>query len=173
VAKTEKKSRTQIKKEMLALRKLGQRLVGLTPDQLEKMDLEPELKEAVELAGKLTKHGAKKRQLQYIGALMRQLDPAPIQSALDRFERGYHDDTFTHKQTEKWRDRLIEGDEALVETLLNRFSGLNKQQIDRLIENARDEKESGHPPKSARQLFRLLKPFAHHWAHDIKGDPKD
>jgi ribosome-associated protein len=173
VAKTEKKSRTQMKREMAALQKLGERLVGLTPDQLKKIDLEPELEEAVDLARTLTKHGAIKRQMQYIGALMRQVDANPIQSALERIDRGDSDDTLTHKQTEKWRDRLLSGDEALVERIVKRFPSIDKQRFDQLVESARNEKESGRPPKSARLLFRYLKPFAHYWAHDIQGDPKD
>ena len=158
---------------MTALQKLGERLVALTPERLERISLEPELKEAIDLARTLTKHEAKRRQMQYIGALMRQENPEPIQIALERLDRGQDDDTRILKQTEKWRDRLIKGDEALVETLLKRFPSLDKQRIGQLIQYARNEKEAGRPPKSARVLFRYLKPYAHQWINGIQADPQD
>ena len=173
MANIEKKSRTQIKREMTALQKLGERLVALAPEGLERIPLEPELKEAIDLARTLTKRGAKRRQMQYIGALMRQVDSEPIQTALERLDRGQVDDTRTLKQTEKWREQLIKGDEALAETLLKRFPCLDKQRLGQLVQNTRNEKEAGRPPKSARMLFRYLKPYAHQWIHGIQADPQD
>jgi ribosome-associated protein len=78
------KSRTQKKNEDKVLQLLGKQLVALPSAQLEAMELPDELLTAVELAQKIRSHGAKRRQIQYIGAIMRQIDPEPIKNALDR-----------------------------------------------------------------------------------------
>jgi ribosome-associated protein len=84
----EYKSRTQRKKEDRALQRLGEQLVALPPGQLENMGLPDELLEAIKLAHKIKSHGARRRQIQYIGALMRHIDPQPIETALHRIQEG-------------------------------------------------------------------------------------
>jgi ribosome-associated protein len=81
---TDYKSRTRKKKEDRALQRLGEQLVALPSGQLESMALPDELRTAVEFARKISKHGARRRQIKYIGALMRHIDPQPIQIALER-----------------------------------------------------------------------------------------
>jgi len=78
------KSRTQKKDEDRALQRLGEQLVALSSGQLESMELPDELLTAIKFARKIRKHGARRRQIQYIGALMRHIDPQPIETALDR-----------------------------------------------------------------------------------------
>jgi len=85
---TEYKSRTQKKKEDRALQRLGKQLVALPLSRLETMGLPDELLAAIELARKIRSHGARRRQIQYIGALMRHIDPQPIKTALDRIRTG-------------------------------------------------------------------------------------
>ncbi len=80
----DKKSRTQKKNEDRALQRLGEKLVALQPGQLKSMELPDELLTAIKSAHKIKKHGARRRQMQYIGALMRHIDPQPIETALDR-----------------------------------------------------------------------------------------
>ena len=82
------KSRTQKKNEDRALQRLGEQLVALPFGQLETMELPDELLTAIELARKIRSHGARRRQIQYIGALMRHIDPQPIETALDRIRSG-------------------------------------------------------------------------------------
>lgn len=81
---TEYKSRTRIKNEYKALQRLGEQLVALPFGQLETMGLPDELLTAIKFAWKIKSHGARRRQIQYIGALMRHIDPQPIETALDR-----------------------------------------------------------------------------------------
>lgn len=81
---TDKKSRTRKKNEDRALQRLGEQLLALPSGQLESMELPDELLTAIEFARKIRKHGARRRQIQYIGALMRHIDPQPIETALDR-----------------------------------------------------------------------------------------
>jgi ribosome-associated protein len=77
------KSRTQNKNEDRALQRLGEQLVALSSSQLESMELPDELLTAIKFARKIRKHGARRRQVRYIGALMRHIDPQPIEAALD------------------------------------------------------------------------------------------
>ena len=85
---TDYKSRTQKKNEDRALQRLGEQLVALPFGQLETMGLPEELLTAIEFARKIRSHGARRRQIQYIGALMRHIDPQPIETALDRIRTG-------------------------------------------------------------------------------------
>jgi ribosome-associated protein len=82
------KSRTQKKKEDRALQALGEQLVGLSSEQLGRIDLPEQLLEAVRFAVTIRQHGARRRQMQHIGALMRHIDPAPIRKALESIRRG-------------------------------------------------------------------------------------
>jgi len=84
----EYKSRTRKKKEDRALQRLGKQLVALRFGQLQAMDLPDELLSAVEFAQKIKSHGARRRQIQYIGALIRHIDPQPIETALERIRSG-------------------------------------------------------------------------------------
>ena len=85
---TDYKSRTRKKKEDRALKRLGEQLVALPFGQLETMELPDELLTAIEFARKIRSHGARRRQIQYIGALMRHIDPKPIETALERIRPG-------------------------------------------------------------------------------------
>jgi ribosome-associated protein len=159
----EKKSRSQMRREALELHKLGEQLVALSSEQLAQIPLEVELKEAVTAAQGFTKHGARRRQLRYIGGLIRQMDPDPIRKSLERVDQGRRLDTAVFIQIESWRDRLITGDEPLRASLLERFPDMDPDRIARLIRNTQQEKKSGGPSKSGRGLFRYLKPFVQKW----------
>ena len=160
-----KKSRTRRKREVETLQKLGERLVALTREQLQQLSIEEELLEAVLCAKKLKKHEPKRRQLQYIGSLMRQVDPEPIQIALSRVDQEHQVDIYVFRQTEKWRDQLLLGDSTLIPRLTEWFQDIEPQKILRLVEDSRSERAAGRQPKASRALFRYLKPFAHRWIH--------
>jgi ribosome-associated protein len=100
-------SKTQKKKEALSLQALGERLVALSDEQLKNLELPSGLLNAVTLAKKLKKHGARLRQMQYIGALMRKYDPQPVQEALQRMEQGGREQAEEHREIETCRDELI------------------------------------------------------------------
>ncbi len=84
----EKKSKTLLKKEMIERQKLGEKLVGIPSSHLRKIDLPPDLLEAVLYAKEVRTHGARRRQMQRIGVLMREVDPALVKKAFDDFMRG-------------------------------------------------------------------------------------
>ncbi len=153
----EPKSKSQVKREMLALQALGEKLAGLATDQIRKIEMPHELRDALLFAKTIRKGEAWRRQLQYIGALMREADPEPIRRALDDISRGGLQDTEHFQELERWRDELVNGNDGLLEEIVNRFPAADRRALRQLAFNARKERESHKPPKSSRALFRLLK----------------
>lgn len=153
---TQAASKTARKKAMLALQDLGTELVALSSDALKQMDLPDELLTALLDAKRFKQHGAHRRQLQYIGRLMRDLDTAPIAGRLARLKGESSAAKAEFHALERWRTRLLEDDQALA-LWLNDHPGSDAQQLRQLIRNARKEAAESKPPKSSRQLFRLLR----------------
>ena len=149
-------SRTRKKKEDRALQDLGEALLALPPEQLGSFDLPVELREALDLARKTRQHGARRRQIQYIGALMRHIDTAPIHQALANIQRGDLLKAQAFKRIESWRDGLREGRFALVEDILAACPQADRQQLTQLARNAWREAQAGKKPVAARKLFRYL-----------------
>jgi ribosome-associated protein len=153
----ESKSKSQVKKEMLALQALGEKLVELSADQIKKIDMPLELLDALLFARTIKKGEARRRQLQYIGVLMREADPEPIRKALDIIGRGQLQDAKQIEELERWRDGLVEGSDGLLEEIVSRFPGAERQTLRRLVLSARKEREGNKPPKASRALFRFLR----------------
>jgi len=152
----EEKSKSQIKREMKELQKVGERLVELSSDQVRKIEIPEELSEAVLLAQTMKKREARRRQIQYIGSLMRHVDIDPILKALATISQGRTRKMETFHQIEMWRNRLIEGNDDLVEEILYRFPHADRRQFNQVIRNARKEKEGKRTLKFSRALFRYL-----------------
>jgi len=149
-------SKTKIKKQMHELRDLGKELTELSKDQLAQLDIPENLRDAIHEMRSINKFGAQRRQIQYIGKLMRDVDPAPILAKLDVWKgRSQQHIAYAH-QLERWRDKLMENDSALTE-LLSAYPESDAQHLRALIRNAKKETESGKPPKSYREIFQLLK----------------
>ncbi len=159
----EPKSKSQLKREVLALRSLGVELVELTKHQLRKVPLDDQLRQAVEFAKSITSNGAKRRQMQYIGKLMRARDPGPIQQALDILNNQDQQTNARFHRLEKYRDELInKGDEAIAH-ILTIFPTADRQILRQFIRKAQKEQEikqsSEATPSSeaTRGLFRYLR----------------
>lgn len=154
---SEHKSRSQVKREMEALQVLGEALVALKTEQLDAIPLPDKLRDAVIAARTTTDRGARRRQFQYIGKLMRNVDAEPIRQALDVLNnRGKQAATQFHR-LERWRDRLLsEGDAALSE-FLEEHPAADRRHIRQLLRNAQRETQAGKPPAAARALFRYLR----------------
>lgn len=149
-------SKTKIKKQMHDLQDIGERLVALSADQLKEVDIPETLREAVIEARRITKFGAVKRQMQYIGRLMRDVETAPIIEKLDTWAgRSQHHIAWLHR-VERWRDRLLEDESALTE-LLAEHPGADAQRLRALIRNAVKERELQKPPKNYREIFQVLR----------------
>lgn len=149
-------SKTKIKKQMHELRDLGKELTELGKDQLEQLDIPDNLRDAIREMKSINKFGAQRRQLQYIGKLMREVDPAPIIAKLDVWKgKSQHHTAYMH-QLERWRDRLLESDTAMTD-LLTAHPQADAQHLRTLIRNARKEIEASKPPKNFREIFQALK----------------
>ena len=149
-------SKTKRKQEMTALQKLGAELVTLKKSQIDQLHLPEQLLDAVLEAKRLKQHEAIRRQMQFIGKIMRGVDAEPIQQQVDAWNGVNQDETARLHQLELWRDRLIAEDSALSE-YLNAHPGCEAQQLRTLIRNARKEHAANRPPASFRALFRLLR----------------
>ncbi len=149
-------SKTKIKKQMHDLQDIGKTLTALPNDKLRELNLEENLLEAILEYKRISKFGAQKRQLQYIGRLMRDVEPAPILARLDAWNGVSRQHTAWLHQVEHWRDRLLEQPEALTE-LLAAHPEADAQHLRALIRNAQKEKEAGKPPKNYREIFQVLR----------------
>jgi ribosome-associated protein len=149
-------SKTRRKKEMHELQALGERLVALNASQLDEVDLPQRLRTAVDDAKRFTRHEARRRQMQYIGRLMRDVDPAPIREKLKIWDGVSHEHTARHHRVERWRERLMQDDGALGE-LAKEQPGIDTQRLRSLVRSAREELAAGRPPRSHRELFRFLR----------------
>ncbi|WP_292922876.1 ribosome biogenesis factor YjgA [Nitrosomonas sp.] len=148
-------SKTQRKKDMHALQEIGEQLVELDPKKLTEFDLPEILVDAIKLARPMQKHGARRRQLQYIGRLMREVDASPIQEKLDSWQQNSKQQTARLHQLERWRERLLSDEHALTE-FAKQYPQADLQRLRLLIRNAQKEKAAEKPPKSFRLLFQEL-----------------
>lgn len=153
-------SKSQLKRESLALQDLGAELVKLPESQLAALGLPEQLRDAIELARRITSHGAQKRQRQYIGRLMHDVEAEPIRAHLEQLRGADRVSKARFQETERWRDRLIaEGDTALAE-FLERRPEADRQHLRRLVREAAQEAAAGRPPRHARELFRYIQGLA-------------
>ncbi|MBV9191830.1 MAG: DUF615 domain-containing protein [Betaproteobacteria bacterium] len=149
-------SKTQRKKEMHELQSLGAELVELAESQIVALDIPDDLREAVLEAKRIKSHEAKRRQLQYIGRLMRDVEPAPIREQLDALVGHSAQEAARHRRLEALREKLLADDGALT-AYGAEHAGADLQALRTLIRNARREQKEGKPPRAFRELFRLLK----------------
>jgi ribosome-associated protein len=162
-------SRTELKKESTELQKLGEALLTLRADLYERLALPEGLDTALEDLKSITNFEGRRRQVQYVGKLMRALDPELLQSvraALEEQRGGSAQETLALHAAEKWRDDLIAGDEALHDWL-QVHPGTDVQQLRALIRQARkdaaptqDEVSRGLAPRRGRayrEIFQIVR----------------
>jgi ribosome-associated protein len=162
-------SKTELKKESTELQKLGEALLTLRSDLFQRLDLPEGLVSALDELKRISNFEGRRRQLQYVGKLMRQLDPEVLQSVRDALEEqrsGSAQATLALHAAEKWRDDLVASDEAL-QTWLQMHPGTDVQQLRALIRQARkdgaptqDEVSRGLVPRKGRafrEIFQLVR----------------
>lgn len=156
----EGKSKTRRKKEDRALQRVGERLVELSTEQVAQIEMPDALREAIGLARITTSHGARRRQVKYIGALLRRMDATLIYDALDEIRMGEHQKALAFKKVEKWRDELRQGNMMLIEEIMASCPGARRQRLAQLARNARKEFLAQKGVKSSRALLRYLREIA-------------
>lgn len=149
-------SKTQIKAAMHALQEIGKQLVELPEDRLKKVPLPDSLREAVIEARRLTANEARRRQLQYIGRLMRDTDTEPILATLAAFNRVSTAEKARQHYLEKLRDDFL-ADENILTSLAENHPDANLQLLRQLRRNAIKERAASKPPSAYRALFKELK----------------
>lgn len=152
----EKPSKTRRKADMHALQSIGEALVELSNEQLASVDMPDSLRDAVMEAKRLNKHEARRRQMQYIGRLMRDVDSAPLRAKLDELAGRSATATAALHRVERWRDRLIEDDGAFSD-FVQAYPHAELQPIRAAVREVRKEREAARAPRYFRELFRLIK----------------
>nr|MBF0685773.1 ribosome-associated protein [Pseudomonas sp.] len=157
-------SKSQLKRDMTALQQLGQRLVGLSRDKLAQLPLAERLHEAILEGQRIKAHEGKRRQMQYIGKLMRDADAEAISAQLNEWDNGSREHAAHFHELERWRDRLLQDDTELT-AFIARYPAADAQHLRSLIRAARKEAATnaqlteGRAPqrKHFRALFQEIK----------------
>lgn len=151
-------SRNELKKQMQDLQELGEAVASLPVDRLDKLKIDERLRDAIDELRRTRSFEGKRRQLQYIGKLMKHEDPEPLREAVASFRVGSATDTLALHQAEYWRDQLLAGDDALA-NWVKEYPATDVQQLRSLVRAARKEKlEPGERRGRAyRDLFKLVK----------------
>ena len=152
---SEEKSKSQVKRELQALRDLGKSLIDLPLKDLNKLDLPEKLFDAVIKAQSLS-HGAFKREVGYIGRIIADEDFDTIGQNLEKLKQAHHGEVKQFHQVEQWRDNLLAGDPAMMTLLHQQYNDFDGQYVRQLIRNAKKESDQNKPAKSARLLFKYL-----------------
>ena len=172
-------SRSQNRREALAVLALGETLVELTAAQLAKLPIPEGLLEHIEYSKRITSHGARKRQLAFLAKQMRREDDGVLDAIRDALEANSETSkravALMHRM-EHWRERLLaEGDVALAE-LLDEYPQADRQQLRTLVRNALAEKAKNKPPRAFREIYQVLRELmlpAHAAVNDGDADEED
>ena len=151
------KSKSQRKREATALQALGEELIKLNQDQLNQIDLPDNLLDAINIARKIHKRGGLKRQLQYIGKIMRNIDVEPISHALDAINQKDNQSRLQFHKLEQWRDRLTSDDKQALTDAFEAFPNADRQHLRQLVRKAAKELSENKPPAASRAIFQYLR----------------
>ena len=168
----ERPSKSQKKRDMHELQALGEDLLALPASRVEPLDLPEILLDALKDAKKITNFEGKRRQMQYIGKLMRKVDPEPIREAVAAFKLGHAKDSLALHESERWRERLLDNDEAL-QAFIAEHPQVDVQQLRSLVRAARKdaaakpEQQEPRHGRAFRELFQLIK------SEQLRQEPGD
>jgi ribosome-associated protein len=155
----ERPSKSELKRQMTALQKLGEELIAEARDRIKRMPMPEDVREAILECQLITDHEGRRRQTQYVGKKMRTLEEhelAAIQKMLDSWKGASKSETAALHAIERKRDKLLADDKVLT-VLLEQNPHLEAQHLRTLIRNARKEQAENKPPKAYRELFQILK----------------
>jgi len=151
------KSKSQLKREMHELQALGKTLTDLPEKILSRVPLSAELREDVHQVRRIKNHEGRRRQLQYLGKVMRKVDTTEIKAFIEDLEAGNRKRTVAHHELENLRDTLITDGDAALNQVLIRFPAADLQHLRQLIRSARKERQLNKPPAAGRKLFKYLR----------------
>jgi ribosome-associated protein len=148
-------SKTRRKKQMAGLQDAGAELVRLSAEELARIDMPAELREAVLDARRITRHEARRRQIQYIGRIMRDIDAGPVIEQLAAIKAPSKRQTALFHVAERWRQELL-ADPANLARFVKEFPEADPHRIRTLVDEAREEKRGARSPRRFRELFHVL-----------------
>jgi ribosome-associated protein len=154
--KPDENSRSKRKEEMLALQKMGESLTRLSDAQLANMNLPENLLSAIQECRSLKTKEAKRRQLQYIGKLMRTIDSELIIVTLKNIQSVHEKNTQQFHQIEKWRTQLIEESDEALNAFINEYTEAERQQLRQLIRKAQQDKKNDKNTGAEKALFKYI-----------------
>ncbi|HJL60784.1 MAG TPA: ribosome biogenesis factor YjgA [Pseudomonadales bacterium] len=153
----ERPSKSQRKRDVKAITDLGEKLMMIPQTQLDQLPY-PKIVEAIRKGKKINKGNARKRQLQYIGKLLRKVDLQEVHELIDRFDTSSRAHVLQFQQLETWRELLIKQDKAVMGEILHQLPDIDIQHLHQLVRNAvREADEHREPPIHFRKLFQYLK----------------
>ncbi len=167
----ERPSKSELKRQMDELQKLGAQLVAEPRDRVKRVPMPEDVKDAILMCQTITNHEGRRRQLQFVGKKMRTLteeEVAVIQRTIDSWKGASKAETAALHALERRRDKLLTDDKALT-TLLEENPELDVQHLRTLIRNARKEQAESKPPKAFRELFQILKDLSKKKAAPSRG----
>ena len=150
-------SKSEIKRELLVLQKLGERLVGLSPKRWGEFRFGPVMLEALQESRRINSHNAMRRHYRRLGKLLREEDSERVCRLFQRMDNEQLQDTQHFHRLEQWRERLLaQGDDAL-QALLQVCPDADRQRLRQMVRSARKEREQEQPPAAQRKLFKYLR----------------
>ena len=150
-------SKSQLKRDAHALQQLGVALLEIPEQDWVTLNLPEALVSALRETKRTPSHGARKRQLQFIGKLMRNIDPEPVQRYFEQLRLSTRQQAQWQHACEDWRDRMIMQGDSAIDAYLNDHPGADRQQLRQLVRQAKKEQADNKPPKSSRALFRYIR----------------
>ena len=152
------KSKTQLKQEADKLKKLGTKLLDLSPADLAKIPLTNQLSDALILAKKINrKKDGYRRQLQFIGKLLRDTDSQPIEEAILALQNSHQIANAHFHKLEQLRDKLVTQGDSAIQEVIDQHPSADRQKLRQLVRQASKQKQQDKPPKAAREIFQYLK----------------
>lgn len=150
-------SKSQVKRECDALQKLGEDLIDMKQSELDALNLPEILDDALRTARKIQSRGGLKRQRQYIGKIMRQIDSEDLKRQVEHLQHRHDTNSAHFRKIERWRDRLLEDDKTALSEIIDTYPEIDRQHVNQLIRQAKRELLQEKPPTSARKLFKYLR----------------
>ena len=149
-------SKTELKKDSKNIQKFGKRISELTINNIQAFKFPLSVYEATIGLKNLKSNSAKKRQVQYLGKLLREIDLTDAFLVMKQLEVGSQKEIQRNNIIEGWRDKLLNNNDAITE-FVDQYPKIDRQSLRQTISNAQKEKKGNKPPKYSRQLFKLIK----------------
>jgi len=159
-------SKSARKRQMLSLQAMGESLLSLNDNQLSQIPIDERLLSALRECRQIRSNSARKRHLQLIGKIMRNVDPDPIEHALEALHNTQQESTAAFHQLEQLREEILAAGVQGAELAMTHFPEADRQQLRQIILQHNREVQGSKPPSASRKLFRYLKEL-----QQAYGDP--